>query len=170
MKKSTIAEDILQPDMVSYLAVFAFLSGIALPFISGKWYVVAEILPSTTLLAIITILLGSAMYYGFASILISLAVGVRVSYVFTPLGKIILHFLTLMNFTPGKENFSSLLFKFPTANSMYNILFVLITGTFLCYSAGWFGTEIHKSSSGKIIFPLIIFTVSSVGIFYLGVF
>ncbi len=170
MKKSTIEEDILQQDMVSYLAVFAFLSGIALPFISEKWYVVAKILPSTTLLVIITILLGSAMYYGFASILISLAVGVRVSYVFTPLGKIILHFLTLMNFTPGKENFSSLLFKFPTANSMYNILFVLITGTFLCYSAGWFGTEIHKSSSSKIIFPLIIFTVSSVGIFYLGVF
>ncbi len=170
MRKTTITEDILQQELVSYLAVIAFMSGIALPFVSGKWYAVAEILPSTTFLAIITILLGSAMYYGLASVLISLAVGVRVSYVFTPLAKIIPHFLTAMSFTSGKENFSSVLFAFPTAHSMYNIFFVLITGTFLCYSAGWFGTEIHKSSSGKIIFPLIIFTVSSAGIFYLGVF
>lgn len=151
-----------------FFAIFAFVAGALAPFYSGALASYGSLLPEGDVLAFLTLLLGSVLFYGYGSLFVSFAAGVRLAPHFEPLDGLFSWYSAALK----EESFEKVIAEppLPPQAEFLGIVLALALGALLCVAASWIGNAVYRSPGPKDALVAVgVFAGCAAGLVYYGV-
>lgn len=133
-----------------YLVPIMFVGGVIAPYVwPDKFGEIGPLLPGDPMLALFTLLLGSAFFYGLASLPLSFAVGMRMAPLFSELADVAESLFSIFGSSGMAVGDTPIL----SQDVFFTSLLGLAVGAFMCSAAAGFGTAIYRAShpSGALV-------------------
>jgi len=160
---------LLREEEAMFLAVLAYLAGAASHYLMPELAWLGKLFPlEDVLMALLVLLLGSALYYGYAGIVVSLAYGVHTAALYAPLVKVLGLLDILPSAVGGSTSLEQLQGAVPAQRVIITAVAALVVNLFLCISSSAFGVHLHARSK-RAALALAVFAVSAYVGYSLGV-
>ena len=160
-----VEEPLLHEEEVMTLAALAYVAGIAVHYFLPELNWLGDLFRGGAVEILLVLILGSVMYYGYASIPVSLAFGIHTASLYAPL----LHLFSILDYPMVViANASQRYPQTPEQAVVVMPVVALVLNLLLCMSAAAFGAHLHRRNR-RAALALILFWMSAYAGHLLGV-
>jgi hypothetical protein len=161
-----VQEPLLHEEEVMTLAALAYVAGIAIHYLVPELSWMGDLFRGGAVEILLVLILGSVMYYGYASIFVSLAFGIHTASLYTPLVELFAIFdypwAVLVNASSQGQ------LQTPEQAVVVMSIMALVLNLLLCISAAAFGAHLHWRNR-RAALALVLFWMSAYAGHLLGV-